>query len=196
MEVTQIQSSLSAESLQEVLKTKDQDTHAHTERVGELVRRWCEYMRVRGEWLDLSEVDLAVSARMHDIGKIGVRGSILNKAGPLTEGERLLMNEHVELGFELVQGQFSSEEVALGIRHHHERFDGRGYPSGLRGEAIPLFARVIAIVDAFDAMTSKRTYQRQKTEREALNELIDNAGSQFDPFLIERFVQFLHAQNQ
>jgi HD-GYP domain-containing protein (c-di-GMP phosphodiesterase class II) len=126
---------------------------------------------------------------------MAVSDSILNKAGPLSTPEREQMNEHSRIGYELFCNVSSLEQVSLGILHHHERWDGAGYPFGLRGAEIPFLARVIGIVDAFDAMTSSRCYQRAKSEGAALEEIRLNGGSQFCPELVEDFAQFLNARN-
>jgi len=182
-------------TLLELLRRKSDDTHAHSSRVSDLAWEWVEHMHSRSKWLEVSASEVALSARFHDIGKMAVSDSILNKAGPLSPPEREQMNEHSRIGYELFCNVSSLEQVSLGILHHHERWDGAGYPFGLRGVEIPFLARVIGIVDAFDAMTSSRCYQRAKSEGAALEEIRLNGGSQFCPELVEDFAQFPNARN-
>jgi len=183
------------EGLMELLQLKSAETYSHSSRVSQLTWEWVDHMHSRSKWLQLSASELSLSARFHDVGKIGVQNQVLNKEGPLTAGEREQMNQHARIGYELFCNVSSLEQVALGILHHHERWDGEGYPSGLRGSEIPFTAQVIGIVDAFDAMTSNRCYQRSRSEGEALQEIRLNAGRQFNPDLVEDFTQFLNARN-
>jgi HD-GYP domain-containing protein (c-di-GMP phosphodiesterase class II) len=127
---------------------------------------------------------------LHDIGKIGIPEAILGKPGKLTHEEFAVMRQHPVKGVEICQ-PLRSRLVALTlpiIRHHHERIDGRGYPDGLRGEEIPLLARIIAISDAYDAMTTDRPYRQGMPKTVALGLLLQGAGSQWDRALVERFV--------
>jgi len=179
----------------EILKSKDFETDAHSFRVSELTKEWIQYMKSRQEWLDLEEYDLVLAARLHDIGKVGILDSVLQKPGPLTDEERAHLNLHAEIGYELACDANVQEHLALAIRHHHERWDGKGYPLGLKEQEIPFFAQVISVVDAFDAITSDRPYQKARSESEAIQELRSNAAQQFSPVLVDAFVKFLHARN-
>jgi HD-GYP domain-containing protein (c-di-GMP phosphodiesterase class II) len=182
------------ESLFEVLRSKDLETFSHSSRVGRLTSEWIQHLHARSRWLEIDAEALSIAARFHDIGKIGIKASVLNKPGALDEVERAIVRQHSEIGFELFCNVSGLSQGALGILHHHERWDGGGYPSGLRGREIPIEARFIAIVDAFDAMTSGRSYQKLKSEAEALQEIRLNAGKQFCPDLVEEFTQFLDAR--
>ena len=182
-------------SLTHLLRNKDQDTAEHSYRVGELTSEWIQHMKSRDQWTHLEEQDLVLAARLHDVGKVGVLDQILNKSGPLTNEEREHLNLHAEIGYELVRDLNVAANLALAVRHHHERWDGGGYPLGLKKDQIPFFAQVICIVDAFDAMTSDRPYQAARPQAEAILEIERNAGRQFSPVLAESFVQFLHARN-
>ncbi len=186
---------LPVQDLFRVLLTKNRETFHHSERVERLAREWGAYMRSRHRWADVSVEELVWCARCHDLGKIGIQNRILDKVGPLDALEKEIMKQHSELGFELFSSSSGNSAVAEGILFHHERWDGQGYPAGLSGESIPILARMVAIVDAFDAMTSARSYQKARTPREALQEIRLNAGRQFCPSLVEDFTQFLNAQN-
>jgi putative two-component system response regulator len=126
---------------------------------------------------------------MHDVGKIGVPDRILTKPGSLTEEEFAIIREHVDRGYEIAANVLALSSVTDAIRYHHERFDGSGYPTGLAGESIPLHARIVAVADAFDAMTSGRSYQPAVSMDEAKLELLRCAGSHFDPRCVEAFMR-------
>jgi HD-GYP domain-containing protein (c-di-GMP phosphodiesterase class II) len=183
------------EQLKNQLKTKDASTDAHSFRVATMVAEWVSYMKSRYEWVDLDEQDLVLAARLHDIGKLIVRTQVLNKAAPLTEQERAHINEHAQWGYELLLLEKVAESLALAIRHHHERWDGTGYPSGLKQNEIPFFAQVISIVDTYDAITSDRPYRKAQSEKHAIQEIESNAGRQFSGSLVASFVKFLNARN-
>ncbi|WP_051276447.1 bifunctional diguanylate cyclase/phosphohydrolase [Desulfovirgula thermocuniculi] len=167
-----------------MVNKKDRYTYGHSEKVA-----YYATALARAAGLTQEEVKkIKVAAFLHDLGKVDIPEEILNKPGPLSDAERELCQRHPVIGAEIVQQIKSLREVVPLIRHHHERYDGKGYPDGLAGEAIPLGARIIAIADSFDAMTTNRPYRRAKTHREAIQELRKEAGRQFDPHLAELFV--------
>ena len=127
---------------------------------------------------------------MHDVGKIGIRDYILLKPGRLTPEEFDIMKRHAELGYELLKGS-SSEIIQAGAAialAHHEKYDGSGYPQGLKGEAIPLFGRIVAVADVFDALTSERPYKKAWPLEDAQNLLLEGKGSHFDPQCVDAFM--------
>jgi ribonuclease P protein subunit RPR2 len=169
------------ESLARAVDRRDGITGGHCVRVA-------EYSRVLGaQILGARPQELQVleyGALLHDIGKIAVPDAILTKNGPLTEDEQEIMRRHPCLGHEILAGiAFLTDALPI-VLHHHERFDGKGYPSGLAGEQIPIGARIFSVVDAFDAMTADRHYRRALSLDEAMGELRRNSGTQFDPEVI------------
>ena len=165
------------------IEAKDRYTRGHVDRVD-------AYSGVTAHELGLTEKDkfeLKVACILHDIGKIGVKERILNKPNPLTKNEMKEMMLHPVIGAEIVKDLYGFNISPI-IKHHHERYDGMGYPDGLRGEAIPLGARIIAVSDAFDAMTTNRPYRRAMELEFALNELILYKSSQFDPLVVDAFI--------
>jgi diguanylate cyclase (GGDEF)-like protein/PAS domain S-box-containing protein len=166
------------------LSVKDQVSEGHTARVKETV---CELGRsVALSAREISELELL--AEVHDLGKVGVPDHILLKPGPLTEGEREQMRQHSELGYRIARASPELSHVADLILHHHEWWNGAGYPAGLTGEGIPISCRILSIVDAYDAMTHDRPYRRAMGQEEALEELRRCAGGQFDPRMVEAFL--------
>ncbi len=167
------------------LDIRDKLTHRHCQRVAAMIASL-------GRSLGLSEAQLprlANAALLHDIGKIGVGDSVLSKPSALDDKEWQEIRRHPQLGYELLKGFDFLKEPAEIVLAHHERYDGRGYPRGLEGEQIPFGARVFAVVDAFDAMTSRRPYRGPRPAADALQELTRNGGTQFDVRIVRAFVQ-------
>lgn len=140
--------------------------------------------------LDYKEIlELETAGLMHDIGKIGIEEEILNKKGRLSSDEWRIMKRHSEIGYRILSAANEFSDISTYVLHHHERWDGTGYPHKLKGEDIPLVSRIIAIADAYDAMTSQRCYKKILTKKEAVREIIENAGKQFDPYIAKLFVE-------
>ena len=176
-------------SLTMALEAKDPYTEGHSVRVA-------AYSEAIGKQLGLPPATLDMvhrSCLLHDIGKIAVDETILAKKGRLNPLEREKMDMHVLIGEDILRPIALLHPLLPGVRHHHERFDGSGYPDGLRGEDIPIEARIMAVADAFDAMTSNRPYREPLPEEEALAELRSAAGSQFDPRVVGAFEQIYPA---
>lgn len=167
----------------EALEKRDAYTGGHTRRV-------CSFSLAIGRRLGLPQGqldELRLSAILHDIGKIGVSDKVLQKNGKLEPEEFAEMKRHPEVGAEILGHVKSLRNMLEGVRHHHEKFNGSGYPDGIQGNQIPLSARIIAVADTFDAMTSNRPYRKALSHQTALDELNAFSGIQFDPEVVEAF---------
>jgi putative nucleotidyltransferase with HDIG domain len=177
------------QALTAALDAKSSYTRGHSDRVAEL--SWA-LARELGLGASKSE-SVRIAGHLHDIGKIGIPDTIIGKPGPLEPGELLTMKRHTVIGASLIEQVSHLREFASSVRSHHERWDGRGYPDGLVGEAIPLEARIICIADSYDAMTSARSYREQVEGKAAVAEIVRCAGKQFDPGLVEAFKRLFAA---
>jgi HD-GYP domain-containing protein (c-di-GMP phosphodiesterase class II) len=142
--------------------------------------------------LGVPEADLyqmEVAALLHDIGKIGIPDSILKKEGKLTDAERALMNKHPEYSWSILRLLPGLEKASLYALHHHESFNGAGYPAGLKGEEIPIGSRIVSVIDAYDAMISNRCYRQGLSHDEAVRRLLESGATQFDPVVVRTFVE-------
>ncbi len=176
-----------AKVLAYTLEEKDPYTSGHSERV-------CYYSDFMSKRLSLSSkdrIELQIASYLHDIGKIGISNRFINKKGALTSTDWAIIKQHTKKSIELLIPLNLSPNIISYIQHHHERYDGTGYPDGLKGEQIPLGARIIAISDSYDSMTSERPYRRSLSQEEARNELVKCAGNQFDPKLVSVFLDIL-----
>ncbi|MBR1741354.1 MAG: HD-GYP domain-containing protein, partial [Lachnospiraceae bacterium] len=174
-------------AIAKTVDAKDERTSKHSQRVSEysvMIAR--EYGFTEAE-----QENLRKAALLHDIGKIAIPDSILNKPARLTDEEYAVMKTHVTKGAEILKDFTLIDHVVEGSRYHHERYDGRGYPDGLSGEKIPLYGRIIAIADAFDAMTANRVYRKKQDFDYVLSELHNGRGTQFDPELLDIFLKLL-----
>ena len=175
-----------AASLAKAVDARDVYTGSHSERVGELAARIAVSMGADQELIEL----IRLAGSLHDLGKLAIPEEILRKPAPLTEAERLVLERHPQIGFRMLES-LGVDPVADWVLHHHERWDGDGYPDGLPSEQIPLGARIIFVADAYDAMTSDRVYRRRLSAHDALVELQRCAGSQFDPEVVASFAEEL-----
>ena len=179
----------SIKTLISIINAKDRYTYSHVERV-------VIYSRLLADKLNLSDVDksnLIYGAYMHDIGKINIAKEILVKRMKLEKEEWEELKQHPENGVEIIKSVESLKDVIPLIKHHHERYDGKGYPDGLSGENIPYLARVLTVVDSFDAMTSNRPYNRRKSYEEGIEELRKCSGEQFDPEIAKAFIEVIES---
>ena len=177
-------------ALTEALSAKDPYTRGHSERVSMYSLLLSESLGLKDEEID----GIHVGACLHDVGKIGIPEAILNKQGKLSADEYKQIMEHANISGQIVSQIPNLSHIAQMVRYHHERYDGNGYPDGLRADNIPLGSRILSIADAFDAMTSARPYSPIYEPKEALIELKSCCGTQFDPVLCEAFVD-TYAQN-
>jgi diguanylate cyclase (GGDEF)-like protein len=174
-------------SMKSTLYAKSQETEEHANRLISL-------SKAIGLSLDLTDVqlnELELLSTLHDIGKIGISDTILNKPAKLNEDEWVEMRKHPEIGYRIAMSSPELVSIADYILSHHERWDGTGYPQGLKGEDIPLLSRIIAVADAYDAMTADRPYRSAISKMDAIEEIKKNAGTQFDPKIAELFLNIL-----
>lgn len=174
-------------SLVQVVETKDTYTRGHSERVNTFSMLLAEKMGLDKE----QKTHLQWASMLHDIGKVGIAETILNKPGPLTEDEYEQIKSHPAKGHAILQPLEPLTDALPGILHHHERYDGKGYPDGLKGEDIPLLGRIIAVSDTFDALNSDRAYRPGKSVRESLDILESLAGTQLDARIVEIFTEII-----
>ena len=177
-----------AELLLNAMELRGHENKAHCRRVADYALLLANALEIRGSAL----VSIEQGAMLHDVGKIGIPDSILFKPAILDEQEWAIMRTHPELGASLLEGFEGLRETREIVRQHHERWDGRGYPSGLKGEQICVGARIFAVVDAFEAMTSERPYRESRTIDSAIEEIFRCAGTQFDPRIVRTFMQIPH----
>lgn len=174
-------------TLAATIDAKDPYTHGHSERVSRMAVQLAKK-------LDFSEQEieyLEYAAVLHDIGKIGIEDNILGKKEKLTDQEYEKIKEHPIIGANIIQSIEFLQKCSKAVLYHHERFDGFGYPHGLKGEEIPKAARLLAVVDAYDAMNSNRPYRKRLSQRDILEELNNESGKQFDPVMVKIFISLL-----
>jgi HD-GYP domain-containing protein (c-di-GMP phosphodiesterase class II) len=172
-------------ALNQLLDLKDLGTGVHSTRLAELALQVATQVGVT----EKEYQDIEAAAILHDIGKIGVPDEILNKPGPLTSAETLQMQRHSEHGWAILRAIPGFERTSLLVLHHHERIDGTGYPARLKGDEIPMGARIVCVVDAFDAMVSNRSYRAGLSVVEALSRIQAASGTQFEPIVVDHFTR-------
>jgi putative nucleotidyltransferase with HDIG domain len=170
-----------------LLEAKDPFMHGHTKKVTKLTASFADFLGIT----EKMKKDLILTCILHDIGKLTIDNKILTKNGKYTDEEKKTVEEHVIIGTKILSDVPLSQNILDGIKYHHERFDGSGYPEGLKGEEIPYFARIIHITNAFEAMQSKSRYKEDLSFEEAIKEIEDNSGTQFDPDLSDKFIDFI-----
>ena len=168
-----------AAGLAKAVDARDSQRGAHSDRVAELAARLATRLGADSATVELTRL----AGTLHDLGELAVPEAILSKPGPLTDSERATLERHSRIGSRMLEG-LGVDSVAVCVRHHHERWDGTGYPDGLAGEQIPLGARIVLVAEAFDAMTSDSAHRRRRSTEEALAELHRGAGTQFDPAVV------------
>jgi len=179
------------DSLKKSLEEKNMETNEHTERVAKYAVTIGKKMKLR-----ISELDeLNLAAKLHDIGKIAINEDILLKTEELTKDEFEIMKTHAEKGYRIINASSELGSVARCVLTHHEKWDGSGYPLGLKGAEIPLMARIINVVDSYDVMTNDRIYKNAIGVEDAIRELEQCSGTQFDPEIVKYFIDYI-CENQ
>jgi putative nucleotidyltransferase with HDIG domain len=169
------------------LDLRDHSTAEHTRRVTDLTVALAAHLGVHGTDL----VAMRRGATLHDIGKMAVPDSVLSKPGPLDDDEWVLMRKHPEMALQFLAGLDDLQSVSEIPFSHHEKYDGSGYPRGLRGGDIPYGARIFAVIDAYDALTSDRPYRTARSHEEAMSVLVADSGTHFDPVMIDAFTELM-----
>lgn len=177
-------------ALTNAMEAKDSYTNGHASRVGEYAVKLAQALKLPDKKIE----NIKVAALLHDIGKIGVDDSILRKPGKLTEIEYAAIQQHPTIGAHILKDVDFLKDVLGIIKYHHERYDGNGYPEGIKGDLIPQEAAILSIADVYDAMTSDRPYRKALTPEEALAEIGKNAGTQFEPHLANSFVALINKE--
>jgi len=172
-----------AEALAEAINSRDPYTGGHTSRVSQYALQLAGPLGLSAK----EKEDLRLAAILHDIGKIGIDDAVLRKSGSFSAAEKEMMKQHPEIGANILEHVDEMGEVIKGVRHHHEWFDGSGYPDGLAWKDIPLIARIISIVDVFDALTTDRPYRKASNKKVAIKIMLADSGSHFDPELLDIF---------
>ncbi len=171
------------EGIVAAIEARDSYTASHSQRVSEIAQQLCSILQLEGA------ETIHIAAHLHDIGKIGVPDAILQKPSALSPEEWALMKDHAEIGYQILSKISGFEEVAKIVRHHHERWDGKGYPMGLSAVEIPIGSRVIALADSIDAMLSKRNYRMAMSFAQCKQEIEKNAGVMYDPKLVQAVME-------
>ena len=171
-------------AMNQLLDLKDLNTGVHSTRLAEWAVRIGRDLGLDDDCLR----DLEAAAILHDIGKIGIPDAILRKPSKLTEDEYAVIKKHPEYGWAVLRAVPGFERVSLFVLHHHEAFDGKGYPAGLRGDEIPIGSRIVSVMDSFDAMVSSRPYRKGLPLEEAIRRLEADCGKQFDPIVTPKFI--------
>jgi HD-GYP domain-containing protein (c-di-GMP phosphodiesterase class II) len=163
------------------MEARDRYTASHSRRVSDMSEAICRLLCLPGELTD----KIHIAADLHDIGKLGITDSVLMREGPLNEDEWERMKQHPIIGYDILRKVTSFHDIAILVRHHHERWDGHGYPDGITGLDIPLGSRIIAIADSIDAMMSDRLYRKKMSPEACQNELARSCGIMYDPLIVE-----------
>ena len=174
-------------ALAEAIDAKDTYTHGHSSRVAKYAREIAQRYGYSSEAVS----NIYMMALVHDVGKIGVPDAVINKPGALTEEEFTQIRQHPVLGAKILEAIREMPSLSVGARCHHERYDGRGYPDGLAGASIPEEARIIAVADAYDAMTSRRSYREALPQAAVRSEIASGVGTQFDPNFAKIMLQIM-----
>ncbi|MDD3350408.1 MAG: HD-GYP domain-containing protein [Eubacteriales bacterium] len=174
-------------SIMATMYARSQETEEHAQRLGDISLRIGERLGLPQNSLG----ELQIFSMLHDLGKVGIDDRILNKPGALSQEEWAVMKTHPEIGWQIAMSVPELECISDCILYHHEKWDGTGYPHGKQGEEIPLLSRILAVADAYDAMTENRIYRSAMSKKSAIAEIEINAGTQFDPAIVEIFLDLM-----
>ena len=177
-------------SMLELLAIHDEFANNHSQNVADLAKKFAKYMGMNEKFI----TNIYYAGIVHDIGKILIPKTFINKEESLDEKEFEVFRQHPTYAYKALSKVGMSKEVSESIKSHHERWDGKGYPDGLRGDDIPFMARMLSIIDAYDAMTSDRPFRSHYSDRLALEEIFSNAGTQFDPYLASEFIKMMKSK--
>jgi len=175
------------ETLIRALQARDPYTSGHSTRVS----RYCLLIAEKLKFSSKMKHSVYLASMLHDIGKIGISDTLLQRPGKLSDEEMEIIREHPQLGASMIQMLGEMHPIVPLILHHHEAYDGSGYPAGIKGDNIPLISRIIAVADTFDAMTSDRPYRERRSKYEAIAELKNCAGKKYDPRIVQIFLRVL-----
>ena len=175
------------ETLVQTIEAKDQYTKGHSKRVAQYSKLIAQRKGMNEE----EQKSIYNMGMLHDIGKIGIADNIINKRGKLTDSEYSMIKSHSVVGYNILKNMNEIKDIEYGARWHHERYDGKGYPDGLAGEEIPLYARIIAVSDAYDAMTSNRSYRSVLSQKKVRSEIEKGRGYQFDPEIADIMLEII-----
>ncbi|MDP6685970.1 MAG: HD domain-containing phosphohydrolase [Candidatus Omnitrophota bacterium] len=177
-------------ALAQTVDEKDTYTHGHLQEVTYLGMQMAKELEDSKEiQVDINKEELEVALKLHDVGKVGIPDRILHKTGKLNPEEWNIMKQHCEIGVRIVEPIIRFKRVGEIIKYHQEKYDGSGYPMGLKGDDIPIESRIIAVVDAYHAMVSDRPYRKGMSQKAAIQELKDGIGKQFDPLIVWVFIK-------
>lgn len=178
------------EALANAIDVKNEYTHGHAERVTKYAMIISKYIpnHLKGAYQSFED-SLKIAALLHDIGKIGIPENILNKPSSLTKTEMEMIKKHPAMGAEILEPINEFKIISLGVKYHHERYDGRGYPYNLLGDEIPLIASIISVADSYDAMSSDRPYRKIMKKNEIIKEIVTNKNKQFSPIVVDAFLK-------
>ena len=174
-------------ALSDTIEAKDKYTNGHSHRVAEYSKEIARRFGYSDEKLD----EVMTTGLLHDVGKIGVPDTIINKTGKLDDDEYALMKKHPAIGAGILEKITTVPDIAIGAHWHHERYDGKGYPDGLKGEEIPEIARIIGVADAYDAMTSRRSYRDVMSQEKVREQIVNGRGTQFDPVFADIMLEMI-----
>jgi putative nucleotidyltransferase with HDIG domain len=180
------------DALMRAMEARDKYTEGHSQRVAELVKEIAKELKYNDWTID----KLNIASLLHDVGKIGIDDCILNKPGKLTDEEYDIIKSHPEIGYGILKDVKNLKDIIHIVKHHHERYDGKGYPDGMSGDELNLDVYIVQLADCVDAMTTDRPYRKALTLEQVISELENNSGTQFHPKVVDAYLNLLKKQNK